>query len=204
VIQYRRLASLLLGVWLGASLITDFAVTQNFQTIDRFLQAPGDSGTSVQMNQIGRTIERQILRRNAGEENNWIFLNWERAELVLGSSIFILLLFGTRPQKLMIGICASMIVVVVVQHFLLSSQIAELGRLVDGLPSGDPIVRKFWTLHGVYSGLEILKLALGVFFAARLTFRPKADQNRFVREYAAALPDRGQIEMSLANGRARD
>ena len=75
-------------------------MTQNFQTVDRFLETPGSVTTSAQLNQIGRTEERFILRRNAGEENNWIFLNWERVELALGGALFLLLLFGSRPQKL--------------------------------------------------------------------------------------------------------
>ena len=81
VIQYRRLSALLLGVWLGASITsTDLAVTQNFQTIDRFLDTPGNAATSAQLNEIGRARERIVLRRNAAEENNWIFLNWERLQ----------------------------------------------------------------------------------------------------------------------------
>jgi hypothetical protein len=203
VIQYRRLASLLLGVWLGAGILTDIAVTQNFQTVDRFLESPGSATTSAQLNRIGRAEERVILRRNAGEENNWIFLNWERGELALGGALFVLLLFGSRPQKLMLGFCAAMLLIVTVQHFLLAPQIADIGRRVDDLPPGDPGVRKFWLLHGLYSGLEILKLVVGFAFAVRLSVRKQIDQNHFVREYAPSAPDRGLVEMKLARESSR-
>jgi hypothetical protein len=203
VIQYRRLASLLLGAWLGAAILTDIAVTQNFQTVDRFLATPGSVTTSLQLNQIGRAEERVILRRNAGEENNWIFLNWERVELALGGALFVVLLFGSRPNKLMLGFCAAMILIVTVQHFLLAPQIAEIGRGVDDLPPADPQVHKFWMLHGFYSGLDILKLLVGFAFAIRLTVRKKIDQDHFVREYAASAPDRGVVEMKLAGESSR-
>jgi hypothetical protein len=203
VIQYRRLASLLLGAWLGAGILTDIAVTQNFQTVDRFLEAPGSVTTSAQLNQIGRAEERVILRRNAGEENNWIFLNWERVELGLGGALLILLLFGTRPQKLMLGLCAAMFLIVVVQHFLLAPQIADIGRRVDDLPAANPEVHTFWMLHGFYSGLEILKLVAGFVFAVRLSLRKRIDQDHFVREYAASVPDRGVVEMKLSGESSR-
>src|SRR5580693_1584957 len=185
VIQYRRLAALLLGVWLGASVLTDVAVTQNFQTVDRFLQRPGSVSASAALSAIGRDRERFILRRNAGEENNWIFMNWERVELALGGLLFLLLLFGDKPQRLMLALCAAMFLIVAVEHFVLTPQIIDLGRKVDDLPTTDPDSKQFWMLHGIYSGLDILKMLIAVAFAVRLAFRRKPDQDYFAREYAA-------------------
>jgi hypothetical protein len=185
VIQYRRLAALLLGIWLGAGILTDVAVTQNFQTVDRFLQAPGNIATSLRLNEIGRARERVLLRRNAGEENNWIFENWERVEMVLGAAFFFLLLFGERPQPLMLGLCLTMIAIVIAEHFLLTPGIIDLGRRIDDLPAADPAVKKFWMLHSFYTGLDILKLVVGFGFALRLSLKPGQDKERFAREYAA-------------------
>ena len=117
MIQYRRIAALLLGVWLGAGIFADIAVTQNFQTVDRFLSSPGSVGASVELNRIGRERERVILRRNAGEENNFLFENWERAELLLGVALFATLFFGERPNKPMLGAAVAMWIVVLVQRF---------------------------------------------------------------------------------------
>ena len=68
----------------------------------------------------------------------------------------------------------------------MTGTITELGRTVDDLPATDPDVRKFWMLHGVYSGLDILKIAVGFAFALRLAFRRKPDNELFAREYASA------------------
>lgn len=194
VIQYRRLSALLLGAWLGASILTDLAVTQNFQTVDRFLEAPGNAGTSAQLNAIGRARERIILRRNAGEENNWIFLNWERLEFAIGGGLFLLLLFGDRPQKSMLALSLLMLVIVAVEHFLLTPQITGLGRIVDDLPATDREYKKFWMLHGLYSGLDISKMLVGFLFAARLAIRRKPDRELFAREYSASLPNKAQAK----------
>lgn len=187
VIQYRRLAALLLGAWLGASIVADLAVTQNFQTIDRFLEKPGSVSTSAALHEISRDRERLLLRRNAAEENNWIFLNWERVELALGGALFLLLLFGERPQRLMLVMCAALFVIVAAEHFLLTPFITDLGRKVDDLPANAPDSRRFWLLHGVYSGLDILKMLVALAFAIRLSIKRKPDPDYFAREYEASL-----------------
>ena len=189
MIQYRRIGALVLGLWLGASIAADIAVTQNFITVDRFLNGPGSARAEAQINQIGRDTERAILRRNAGEENNWIFLNWERVELIVGPLLFILLLLGAKPSRLELSLCAAMVVIVVGQHFFLDSRIADLGRRIDGLPPGNPAVSAFWTLHGIYSGLEILKLAVAVAFAISLATGQKLRRERAAPETAPEAPE---------------
>jgi hypothetical protein len=185
VIQYRRLAAFVLGAWLGAGIFADVAVTQNFQTVDRFLAEPGSISTTVELGKLGRARLRPILRRNAGEENNVIFENWERAEILVASALLLLLLFGPRPQKLMLITAATMLVIVLAQHFYLSPETASLGRQLADLPPDDPLTKKFWTFHGIYSGSEILKLLVGFVLAARLGLRRKQDPERFAKEYQA-------------------
>jgi hypothetical protein len=197
VIQYRGLSALLLGVWLGASILTDVAVTQNFQTVDRFLEAPGNPGTSVELNAIGRARERVILRRNAGEENNWIFLNWERVEFAIGGGLFLLLLFGEKPRKSMLVLSVVILAIVAVEHFLLTSRITELGRIVDDLPATDSRYKTFWRLHGLYSGLDILKVLAMFGLAALLAIRPKADREPFAREYQPSTTSERKLKRKL-------
>lgn len=183
VIQYRRIAAILLGVWLGAGIFADLAVTQNFQTVDRFLAAPGSIGTTVELSAIGRERERNILRRNAGEENNFLFENWERAEIVLGIALLATLFFGERPHKGMLMAGLAMWLIVAVQHFLLSPNVTEMGRKMADLPDDIALAKKFWIFHGVYSGSEILKLLVGFGLAARLSVRRKADPDLFAKAY---------------------
>ena len=197
MIQYRRLAALLLGAWLGASILADVAVTQNFQAVDRFLAAPGNPATSAQLNTIGRAQERIILRRNAAEENNWIFLNWERVQFFIGGGLFVVLLFGDRPQKLMLGLSLALILILGAEHFYLTPRITELGRTVDDFAKTDPQYKTFWTLHGLYSGFDILKMLITFAMALRLTIRRKPDPEHFARKYAK---EQATTEGSLKRG----
>jgi hypothetical protein len=186
VIQFRRLATLLLGAWLGAGAFADFAVTQNFQTVDRFLEAPGTPSASQELNAFGRSREREILRRNAAEENNFLFTNWERFEIVLGAALLAALFFGERPTPGRLTAALAMWLIVGVQHFWFSPTVAGLGRQIDGLPADAPLVKTFWMYHGFYSGSEILKLLVGLGLAVRLSLRSKPDPNMFVKEFEAA------------------
>ncbi|MGD1073474.1 MAG: hypothetical protein ABSB15_25465, partial [Bryobacteraceae bacterium] len=191
VIQYRRLAALVLGMWLGAGIFADVAVTQNFQTVDRFLAEPGSVSAAAELNKVGRARERVILRRNAGEENNAIFENWERVELMVGCALLALLLFGARPNRLMLAAAVMMLVIVAVQHFFLSPAVTDLGRKLADLPGNDPLVPKFWTYHGIYSGSEILKLLVGFALAVRLAIRSRPDADRFAKEFEAQAAGAG-------------
>jgi hypothetical protein len=184
VIQFRRVSALLLGAWLGASILTDIAVTQNFQTVDRFLQTPGNAGHAG---------ERAILRRNAGEENNWIFLNWERVEFAIGGVLFLLLLFGDEPRKVMLTLSLVLLAIVAVEHFLLTPWITDLGRIVDNLSATDPQYKQFWMLHGFYSGLDIAKMLAGFVLAARMVIARKPDREAFAHEYASSGKEQGKV-----------
>jgi hypothetical protein len=183
VIQYRRVGAVLLGFWLGAGVFADIAVTQNFATVDRFLAAPGNILAATELTKIGRERERVILRRNAGEENNFIFENWERAEFFIGAALLFVLAFGGRPDKLMLALTLAMPITVAVQHFYLSPQVTDLGRRIADLPPKHPLNTTFWTFHGIYSGVEILKLLLGAGLALRFSIRRKTDTDHFAKKY---------------------
>ena len=172
---------------MGAGIFADIAVSQNFQTVDRFLQKTGSVLTSAELQKIGRDRERAILRRNAGEENNFIFENWERTEMAIGFGLFLLLLFGPRPQKLLLAAVLLMTLIVAIQHFFLSPLVTDLGRKIADLPLNDPLNSRFWALHGAYSGSEILKLLIGFAAALRLSIRRKADPDHFAKEFETGM-----------------
>ncbi len=177
MIQYRRLATLILGAWLGGSVFADFAVIQNFNTVDRFLAAPGSTSASIELGKIGRDRERVLLRRNAGEENNFIFENWERAEFVIGFLLLLVLTFGGRPDGIMLALNLLLFVVISAQHFFLSPQVTDLGRRIADIPpealAKDPLNAKFWMFHGFYSGAEIVKMVVAAGLAVRICLTRK-------------------------------
>lgn len=173
VTRYRILIAVLLGAWLGASIVADVAVTQNFQTVDRFLAGPGNAATEAQLKAIGRAEERAILRRNAAEENNWIFLNWERVEIAISLTLLAFLM-ADRARGILLAGAVLLIVVLAAEHFFLTPEITSLGRIVDDLQVSDPQYKTFWMLHGFYSGLDIVKMLVVCALGARIVFARQA------------------------------
>ncbi len=173
-VNYRKLAAIVVGVWLGAGVFADLAVIRNFETVDRFLAAPGSMLAAAELGKIGRERERALLRRNAGEENNYIFENWERAELIIGLVLLFVLAFGGRPDTLMLSMALAMMILVAIQHFYLSPTVTDLGRQIADLPPKHPLNDRFWMFHGIYSGVEILKLLMGAALAVLLSISKSA------------------------------
>lgn len=184
MIQFRRIAALILGLWLGAAVFADFAVTQNFRNVEGFLSDPGAVSTSIEMNRIGRWKERIIIRRYVAELNNDLFESWEWTELLLGAVLFASLFFGERPQKWMLAVPLGMLLIVMAQRFYLTPQVNEMGRKLADLSAKDPLNKTFWIFHGIYSGAEIVKLVLGVALAARLGVKGKVDPDYFAKQFA--------------------
>ncbi len=186
----RRLASLLIGAWLAASIFMDFAAIHNFRSVDRFLAAPGPLAAEKIRDVGGRAEARTFLRAQAAEVNRYLFEQWEYAQLALGVLLLMVFVFGhgDAPRIAML-LTVLMLCIVGVDRFVLTGQITRLGRLLDypNTPGADPAL--FWRLHGIYSGLELLKLALGASVAGLLLIRHK-DRSRFVREHAKIAKSR--------------
>jgi hypothetical protein len=190
MLRNRRLACLALGIWLGAAVAVDVLVTRNFSTVDRFLADPGSPAAVYQISQAKPQNVRFLLRRSAAEENAWIFENWEWAQIFIALVFFLLIFFGERPPKLALGLTLAMLLLVLAQRFAITPQVISLGREIADVAPADlaasPANTRFWTFHGVYSGMEILKLLLGLGLGVRLMNR-REDRNRFADDYSMAM-----------------
>ena len=65
-----------------------------------------------------------------------------------------------------------MLLIVVAQRFFMTPELTWLGRNFDFIPAGTPSIdrNRFWMLHSIYTGFEILKWGLGLVLGARLIF----------------------------------
>ena len=88
-------------------------------------------------------------------------------ELIIGI-VLVSLLFADHVGGRIMSLAATMLAIVAVQRFYLSPEVASLGRQIADLPPSAQINSRFWTLHGVYSGIEVAKLLAGVLLAVPL------------------------------------
>jgi hypothetical protein len=101
---------------------------------------------------------------------------WNRAERVLG----ILLLWLVRREGRVVRWAAAVMLAIAVANFLyFIPQIVEIGRRLDFVPrdTPPPDLSRFWTLHGLYLGMDLTKLILCAAIAM-LTAHRSADSER--------------------------
>jgi len=151
----------------------DMVATQNFRSVDRLLAAPPAQLAERIQALGGRDLARVFLRYQAAELNRSYFDNWERAQIVLGAALFLVLLFGSPPNRLMLLLTLLMLGIVLGMHFYLTPEITRLGRVIDFVSPGTPSTERtrFWTFHGAYSACELVKFGLGTLLAVLLVRR---------------------------------
>ena len=138
--------------------------TQNFRSVDRLLSAP--ESAVAQVEKLGRDEARTFLRYQVSEQNRWYFETWEKIQLALGAA---LLAATLRLGRIPVAVAAAMVALLVAQRLWITPEIVRLGRLIDFAPQA-PERGMFWMFHGLYSAVELAKLALGFFVSGRLIF----------------------------------
>jgi hypothetical protein len=182
-VQFHRLASFIIGIWLGVSAFMDFVATQNFQNVGRVLNSIDVRAVETAKKIGDADAARQLLRYFAGEANRYLFEQWEWAELMLGLALLLVLLFGRTYQKFAMTLCLLMMCLVAAQRFFITPTITSLGRELEFSTSAS---RRFSVYHAAYGYVELTKLALGLLLAGRLVIRKRPGKKAFVREYERA------------------
>jgi hypothetical protein len=175
----RRLASFLLGIWIGGSLFMALVAVQNFRSVDRLLASPAPN-LSAQIDKMGgAAAARTVFRHQASEQNRWFFNLWERVQLGIGAALLLILLFGTHVGKGTLTVAGSMLLITAVQHWYLTPSIVTLGRSLDWLDRTVSSAERnqFWTLHNTYSVVEILKWMLGFVLLGKLLLRSRTKRH---------------------------
>lgn len=156
--------------------------TQNFRSVDRLLAAPGSAARQV--GKMGHDEARTFLRYQVSEQNRWYFETWERIQLALGLAL-LAALWRQGRSALTLGVI--MCALLLVERLYLTPEIVRLGRMIDFVPQAASSAERdvFWRFHGAYSGVELVKLALGFLLSGRLVFGRNGGRNRVVGQVDA-------------------
>ena len=116
---------------------------------------------------------RALLRYQAWTLSKTLFLEWGFAQLVLGPLTLWLLLAHMRPNKLVAGSVATMIVLACFAQFVIGPELAYKGRALDigAAKAGD--AGQYAVLRLLYIAIEALKVVWGAGVAVYL-FRYQA------------------------------
>ena len=169
----RRLATFLLGAWFTGSLLMAFLAVHNFDGVERILEAPAPQAQQMVQTLGGYWQARSLLRYQVSELNRYYFAHWEWAQVLLGLTLAVTLLFATRGNWLAIGVCVFMLLLVLFQHFFILPDMLWIGRALDFAPDS-PWRGHFVRLHVIYSAVEVVKLLLAFGLTTYLfAVRPK-------------------------------
>ncbi len=165
----RRLACLLLGMWLAGSLLAVMDYLGSKHTADD-LAASHAGAVTLRLKSLTPVDAREVLRYGVMEDARGRLDSWSWCEVVLGGAFFLFLLFGTGEGMLPLVLALFMLSIALGQAFLLNPGIISLGRQVDFLiPGIDPGDRgKLAILEMCMVGMVALKSAVGLFIAFQL------------------------------------
>ncbi len=167
----KSVAILLVGAWLTGSILMAVVATQNFATVDRMLTQPTPQAAAPLVS-LPHDSMRMLLRHLSSELNRLYFVVWGFAQIILGVGVMLLLLLASRRVDACIA--AVMLVIANLQLVLLTPRITDLGRALDFVPrnpvppSAAAQLTEFWRLHTLFSGSDLLLMALGLVLAWRL------------------------------------
>ncbi|HET7842341.1 MAG TPA: DUF4149 domain-containing protein [Terriglobia bacterium] len=170
--RIQALAIAILSVWLGWTLFMWFLAGRSFRTADRVL-----TNSNPQVADAARPLaaekERELLRHVASEINRTIFGAYGWAQVVLGAVLLVLFLKQMPRDNLSLVLAVTMLGLVLVLTLAVTPQIASLGRSLDFVPRTPPPpeFKRFWMLHGAFTGLDGFKLLAGLFLLGRLILR---------------------------------
>src|SRR5579871_2351027 len=116
--HYSRIAALILGVWLGASLLMMFFAAQSFERASA-LEANPPKELSKAMEGMDPKMSKALLRHLAGDENRLLFDVWETAQLAIGLALTLVLFFGVN-SRLMSGFSLGMLLLVAFAHVMIT------------------------------------------------------------------------------------
>ncbi len=162
------LFAVLLGIWLAGTLLEWFIATQNFRTVDRVL-SQADQQLEEQSRPLSRDRLRVLFRHLASELNRYYFAAWGWAQMVLAAALLALLARLRITDSVSWLLVGGMLALVVGLHFIVTPRLVELGRSIDFVPRdpAPPEMGRFGRLHAAFTGLDFVKLVLGMVMLVR-------------------------------------
>lgn len=173
----RRLATFLLGIWLGGCFLIDLLALQDQRTVNRILSNPSAEAKARLAKSPDGSAEA-LLRHLANEQTRSNFSDWEPAQLVLCLIAAALLTLTEQRKPLAIGLCLLMGMLTAIQHYVIAPDLHFLGRQADFLAEATAfdVRTQLWTRTQSYGFVEAFKLVVGgalasYFFAMESTVR---------------------------------
>ncbi len=164
------LLHLVLGIWLGGSVILGSIVAYNFAGIDDlFARNPKLAEQAGFIPEDTEAKKTSLLWVHSSELNRVFFEVWNRTQLALGILAVALAVWGRNP-RLPVLLLTTAVGLVAFTHWGLEPRIVELGRQLDFLPRSPPppMLETFLRYHQAYFLTESLRFGIAAVAALML------------------------------------
>jgi len=169
----RRIACLLLGLWMGAGLWMLWVGHANSAAADKLLLAP-NANAAEYFKSVGRPQVAPLAHYLATEQNRSLFEMWGIVQIVLGGLFFFFLLFGTHLGKFPLVVGLLMLLIVIGERAAITPGMEMVGHYTDFNPDPSHKARMARdVLNYGYSMAEWGKFALGVVAAVVLVWQER-------------------------------
>ena len=175
--RIRALLILILGLWLGGSVVVGGVAAYNLAGLPDLLARNPALAEHAGFDPRDTAAKKgSLLWAHASELNRGLFQTWNRAQMWLGTGALLLALFLTRGEPrthnparwLPAGLIAAALALVIALQLLVQPELISLGRALDLVPRNPapPELAGFQRLHGWYNAAELLRLTLVAVAAA--------------------------------------
>lgn len=166
----HALLLLVLGLWIGGSVVIGAVVSYNLTGFDELFtrnQALAErAGFDPAI-----TAEKKVslLWVHASELNRVFFERWGQTQLVLAALALALALVA-RVRRPPAHLLVAALVLAAALHWIIAPQIVEIGRTLDFVPRSPPPPQwaDFGRAHGIFFAVESLRFALVLIYATWL------------------------------------
>jgi len=158
----RRIATFLLGAWIGCSILILIIVLQNPSQASFVVSAPVDAARPL-IEKLGASQSQTLLRHFANEQSRAYLANWELTQMVLTVVMLATLLLSGQRVMFPVLLTVVMFGLVVFQHFGITPDLLFYGRQADFVTqdASFSLNSQIWTLTRFYGGAEAVKLLCG-------------------------------------------
>ena len=156
------LLALILGAWLGGSLLVGAAVSYNFAGFaDLFARNPRLAQAAGFDPADTAAKKQSLLWVHSAELNRVWFTAWNRTQLALGA-LALALAIRARARRLPIGLLGLALALTLAIHLGLEPRVIDLGRALDLVPRDPPppALAPFQDAHRAYFAADTLRFCL--------------------------------------------
>jgi hypothetical protein len=186
-----RVATFLLGAWIGCCVFMDLLAIQNL----RLVGAATNSASPVVAGIIRKSGHEQIallLRHFAAEQYRYYFRTWELIQVPAALLVAAVLYWAAGKRWIPHMLCGLMLALVLFQ-LAIQPELTVLGREADFPPGSQALgtQARVWALTEVWIGAESVKLLIGgLLTALMLTLKSRKRSGRMENDLRAGSVER--------------